>query len=156
MEDDPYYFIQLGLYKTANQAIEPPTSVEDYVKTLVPSYISIDVDGRVLRMDSFSKIIAPGARMGWVTASEQVIERMVRAHEVSVQNPSGFSQIAIFKLRHDSWGHLGFVQWLAHLRGEYTKRRDVLFEACELFLPREICGWVPSTAGFFVGFITIC
>lgn len=149
VEDDPYYFIQLGLYKTTSQVTEPPTSVEDYVKTLVPSYLSIDTDGRVLRMDSFSKIIAPGARMGWVTASEQVIERMVRGHEVSVQNPSGFSQIAVFKLLHDSWGHLGFVQWLAHLRGEYTKRRDVLFEACELFLPREICRWVPSTAGFF-------
>ncbi|OJJ79168.1 uncharacterized protein ASPGLDRAFT_181370 [Aspergillus glaucus CBS 516.65] len=149
VEDDPYYFIQPWLYKTVNQATEHPTSVDDYVKALVPSYLSIDVDGRVLRMDPFSKIIAPGARMGRVTASEQVIERMVRAHEVSVQNPSGFSQIAVFKLLHDSWGHLGFVQWLAHLRGEYIKRRDVLFEACELFLPREICGWVPSTAGFF-------
>ncbi|KAJ9485471.1 hypothetical protein VN97_g7893 [Penicillium thymicola] len=86
--------------------------------------------------------------MGWVTASEQVIERMVRAHEVSVQNPSGFSQIALFKLLHDSWGHLGFVKWLAHLQGEYTKRRDGLFEACDAFLPREIVSWVPPTSGF--------
>lgn len=88
VEDDPYYFIQLGLYKTVNQATERPISVDDYIKALVPSYFSIDVDGRVLRMDLFSKIIAPDARMGWVTASEQVIERMVRVHEVSVQNPS--------------------------------------------------------------------
>jgi aromatic amino acid aminotransferase I len=101
-------------------------------------------------MDSFSKIIAPGARMGWVTASEQVIERIVRAHEVSVQNPSGFSQIAMFKLLHDTWGHLGFVKWLAHIQGEYTKRRDGLFEACDAFLPREIVSWVPPTSGFFV------
>jgi aromatic amino acid aminotransferase I len=153
IEDDPYYFIQLPVYKPGGAAVAataPITSVEKYVETLIPSYLHLDTDGRVLRMDSFSKIIAPGARMGWVTASEQVIERMIRAHEVSVQNPSGFSQIAIFKLLHDSWGHLGFVKWLAHLQSEYTKRRNSLLEACDAFLSREIVSWVPPTGGFFV------
>ncbi|KOS37937.1 hypothetical protein ACN38_g11250 [Penicillium nordicum] len=152
VEDDPYYFIQMPVYHPGGAATittSPITSVEKYAETLVPSYLRLDTDGRVLRMDSFSKIIAPGARMGWVTASEQVIERMVRAHEVSVQNPSGFSQVALFKLLHDSWGHVGFVKWLAHLQGEYTKRRDGLFEACDAFLPREIVSWVPPTSGFF-------
>ncbi|KAJ5602571.1 Aminotransferase swnA [Penicillium hordei] len=152
VEDDPYYFIQMPVYHPDGAGTVTPapiTSVEKYAETLVPSYLRLDTDGRVLRMDSFSKIIAPGARMGWVTASEQVIERMVRAHEVSVQNPSGFSQIALFKLLHDSWGHLGFFKWLAHLQGEYTKRRDGLFEACDAFLPREIVSWVPPTSGFF-------
>lgn len=153
IEDDPYYFIQLPVYRPGESATATTasvTSVEKYIETLIPSYLRLDTDGRVLRMDSFSKIVAPGARMGWVTASEQVIERMIRAHEVSVQNPSGFSQIAIFKLLHDSWGHLGFVRWLAHLRGEYTKRRNSLLEACDAFLPREIVRWVPPTGGFFV------
>ncbi|CEJ60633.1 hypothetical protein PMG11_09201 [Penicillium brasilianum] len=152
IEDDPYYFIQLPVYQPGGAAIAataPITSVEKYVETLIPSYLRLDTDGRVLRMDSFSKIIAPGARMGWVTAPEQVIERMVRAHEVSVQNPSGFSQIAIFKLLHDGWGHLGFVKWLAHLQSEYRKRRNSLLEACDAFLPREIVSWVPPTGGFF-------
>ncbi|KAF7712192.1 Uncharacterized protein PECH_003975 [Penicillium ucsense] len=153
VEDDPYYFIQLPEFRPGGNlpaTTAPITSVEEYVKTLVPSYLRLDTDGRVLRMDSFSKIVAPGARMGWVTASTQVIERMIRAHEVSVQNPSGFSQIAVFKLLNDSWGHMGFVRWLAHLRGEYAKRRDTLLEACDAFLPREIVSWVPPTAGFFI------
>lgn len=154
IEDDPYYFIQMPAYAPGNAgqstAQQPVTSVQQYAETLVPSYLRLDTDGRVVRMDSFSKIIVPGARTGWVTASEQVIERMIRAHEVSTQNPSGFSQIALFKLLHDNWGHLGFVKWLTHLRGEYTKRRDVLLGACHDFLPREIVSWVPPSAGFFV------
>ncbi|CAG8933724.1 unnamed protein product [Penicillium salamii] len=150
IEDDPYYFIQMPVYQPgATTTTTLVTSVEEYAKTLVPSYLRLDTDGRVLRMDSFSKIIAPGARMGWVTASDQIIERMLRAHEVSVQNPSGFSQVAIFKLLNDSWGHLGLIKWLAHLRGEYTKRRDALLEAYDTFLPREIVSWVPPTSGFF-------
>ena len=41
IEDDPYYFI----------------SFED---ERPPSFLSLDVDGRVLRLDSFSKIISAG------------------------------------------------------------------------------------------------
>ncbi|CAG7921087.1 unnamed protein product [Penicillium olsonii] len=151
IEDDPYYFVQMPAYQVgAIATTSPVTSVEEYAKTLIPSYLRLDTDGRVLRMDSFSKIIAPGARMGWVTASEQIIERMIRAHEVSIQNPSGFSQIAIFKLLHDSWGHLGFLKWLAHLRDEYTKRRDALLQACDALLPCEVASWMPPASGIFV------
>ena len=154
IEDDPYYFIQMPAYAPGNAGQQtgqqPVTSVQQYAETLVPSYLRLDTDGRVVRMDSFSKIIVPGARTGWVTASEQVIERTIRAHEVSTQNPSGFSQIALFKLLHDNWGHLGFMKWLAHLKGEYTKRRDVLLGACDDFLPREIVSWAPPSSGFFV------
>lgn len=154
IEDDPYYFIQMPAYAPGNAGQQtgqqPVTSVQQYAETLVPSYLRLDTDGRVVRMDSFSKIIVPGARTGWVTASEQVIERMIRAHEVSTQNPSGFSQIALFKLLHDNWGHLGFVKWLTHLRGEYTKRRDVLLGACDDSLPREIVSLAPPSSGFFV------
>ncbi|KGO51296.1 Pyridoxal phosphate-dependent transferase, major region, subdomain 2 [Penicillium expansum] len=160
LEDDPYYFIQMPPYKSSllpldeKQSLEPetdsfPTSVEQFARALIPSYLSIDTDGRVFRMDSFSKIIAPGTRMGWVTASEQVIERMVRAHEVSVQNPSGFSQIAIFKLLHDTWGHVGFVKWLRHLQKEYTRRRNTMFDSFERYLPHQVVTWNPPTAGFF-------
>lgn len=164
LEDDPYYFIQMPPYKSSllpldeKQSLEPetdsfPTSVEQFARALIPSYLSIDTDGRVFRMDSFSKIIAPGTRMGWVTASEQVIERMVRAHEVSVQNPSGFSQIAIFKLLHDTWGHVGFVKWLRHLQKEYTRRRNTMFDSFERYLPHQVVTWNPPTAGFFVSLL---
>lgn len=154
IEDDPYYFMQMSPYKAGTHESEEvrqaPTSVEAFRRTLVPSYLSLDVDGRVLRMDSVSKIIVPGARLGWVTASEQVIERMIRAHEVSIQNPSGFSQIALFKLLHESWGHSGLASWLFNLQGEYTMRRNTLIRACELHLPGDIVSCNPPSAGFFV------
>ncbi|KAJ5098568.1 hypothetical protein N7532_005569 [Penicillium argentinense] len=57
---------------------------------LIPSNLSLDVDGRVLRMNSLSKILASGARIGWVTASHRVIQKFVRQNETSSQHPSGF------------------------------------------------------------------
>ena len=109
----------------------------------------MDVDGRVMRLDSFSKVIAPGSRIGWITASEQIIERFVRASEVSVQNPSGPSQLVLFKLLEEAWGHAGYLDWLIYLRLEYTSRRDNIVYACETYLPREVARWDPPMAGMF-------
>ncbi|KAH0555712.1 hypothetical protein GP486_006344, partial [Trichoglossum hirsutum] len=106
LEDDPYYFIQmLPSTGSGKEQLKPsaPTSPSAFVETLVPSFLRLDTDGRVLRMDSFSKIIAPGTRTGWVTASQQIVDRFVRAHETSLQNPSGFSQIMLFKLLREGW-----------------------------------------------------
>jgi aromatic amino acid aminotransferase I len=151
LEDEPYYFLQMQPYTGTNAPdVPPPSSNEEFLRSLVPTFLSMDIDGRVMRMDSFSKVIAPGTRIGWVTASEQIIERFVRTNECTVQNPSGLSQMVLFKMLDEHWGHGGYLQWLINLRMEYTSRRDVILAACEKYLPREIVSWNPPAAGMFV------
>ena len=150
LEDEPYYFLQMQSYTTTfTPDPPPPSSHVQFLRSLVPSLLSMDTDGRVMRLDSFSKVIAPGMRVGWITASEQIVERFVRHHEVSTQNPSGLSQLVLFKLLDETWGHDGYLDWLINLRLEYTKRRDVICHACEEFLPREVARWQPPAAGMF-------
>lgn len=151
LEDEPYYFLQMQPYTGANAPDAPaPASNEDFLKALVPTLLSMDVDGRVMRMDSFSKVIAPGVRLGWITASEQVAERFIRQNETSTQNPSGISQVVLYKLLDEGWGHKGYLEWLIHLRLQYTRRRDAILGACEKFLPTEVVSWNPPAAGMFV------
>ncbi len=151
LEDEPYYFLQMQPYTGPDAApVPPPANNEAFLKSLVPTFLSMDVDGRVMRMDSFSKVVAPGTRVGWVTAPEQIIERFVRHNECSVQNPSGISQIVLFKLLDEHWGHDGYLKWLINLRLEYTSRRDILLAACEKYLPKDIVSWNPPAAGMFV------
>ena len=38
------------------------------------SFLSLDTEGRVLRLDSFSKVLAPGFRIGWVTGPPALIK----------------------------------------------------------------------------------
>ena len=57
VEDDPYYYLQFDEQRT-------------------PSYLSMDIDGRVLRLDSMSKILSSGIRIGWATGPKPLIERM--------------------------------------------------------------------------------
>ncbi|KAI9376057.1 pyridoxal phosphate-dependent transferase [Aspergillus egyptiacus] len=150
IEDEPYYFLQMQPYMGAGgEAVPPPANHEEFLKSLIPSYLSIDVDGRVLRLESFSKVLSPGSRTGWVVASEQIIERFLRISEVSAQHPSGISQLILFKLLDEHWGHDGYLDWLINLRMQYTTRRDILVQACEKHLPQEIASWIAPAAGMF-------
>ncbi|KAF7715387.1 Uncharacterized protein PECH_002812 [Penicillium ucsense] len=150
VEDEPYYFLQMQPYVGQGAAPPPPPANHDeFIKSLVPSFLSMDVDGRVCRLESFSKVIAPGSRVGWIVASEQMVERFVRTFEVSSQNPSGISQVVLYKLLDEHWGHTGYLDWLIHLRLEYTNRRDALLHSCEKHLPTEIAHWVAPAAGMF-------
>ena len=150
LEDEPYFFLQMQPYTGRNAPdVPPPASHEDFLKALVPSLLSLDVDGRVMRLDSFSKVIAPGLRLGWITASEQIVERFVRHSETSTQSPSGASQLIMYKLLEETWGHSGYFDWLINLRLEYTSRRDNICYACEEYLPSEVASWNPPMAGMF-------
>lgn len=151
LEDEPYYFLQMQPYTGVDApSVPPPANNEAFLKALIPTYLSMDIDGRVMRMDSFSKVIAPGTRVGWITASEQIVERFVRHNECSNQNPSGISQMVLYKMLDEGWGHGGYLQWLIDLRLSYTKRRDVILAACERFLPKDLVSWNPPAAGMFV------
>lgn len=149
VEDEPYYYLQMPPFKDTNSDTSPPSN-DDGGCELIPSYLSLDIDGRVLRMDSVSKVLAPGSRMGWVAASQQVIEKFIRQNETSAQNPSGFSQVIIYKLLNHHWGHLGFFKWLEGIQAEYIWRRDTFAQACIEFLPEGIASWRPPQAGMFV------
>lgn len=149
-EDEPYYFLQMQPYTGPDAPdVPPPESYAEFLQSIVPSYLSLDTDGRVIRADSFSKVLSPGSRTGWITASEQICDRFHTHADVCTQGPSGFSQIMLFKLLDETWGHTGYLDWLMHIRLEYTRRRNVMLEACEHYLPRDLVSWVPPMAGMF-------
>ncbi|KAF1840037.1 aromatic amino acid aminotransferase 1 [Cucurbitaria berberidis CBS 394.84] len=150
LEDEPYYFLQMQPYTGPNAPdVPPPSTHSDFLKSLVPSYLSMDTDGRVMRLDSFSKVISPGSRIGWITASQQIVERYSKHADMSTQNPSGMSQLILYKLLDEHWGHAGYLDWLIYIRLEYTKRRDTILSACAKHLPREVMSWKPPMAGMF-------
>ena len=150
IEDEPYYFLQMLPSSSAPPEEDNNTSTTTFLRSLLPSYLSMDSDGRVIRLDSFSKLLSPGLRTGWMTGPEQVIERVIRQHETSVQNPSGLSQLILHRLLDEHWGHEGFFRWLMWLRRQYTRRRDVVVKACQQGLPSEVVRWNVPTAGMFL------
>lgn len=83
LEDDPYYFLH-------------------YLDEQPISFFSLDVDGRVLRMDSFSKVWSAGLRLGSVTGPKVLLETLNKHVQSSTLHPSSLSQVnenSIFKRR---------------------------------------------------------
>lgn len=133
VEDEPYWFLQYSPEKEG-------------------CYLQLDVDGRVIRLDSFSKSFAPGSRLGWVTAQPSLIERLYYQSEEISQHASGFSQLMILKTL-NNWGHAGWMNWLHNLEMEYHDRRDRLCRGLEkwIFLGAvRILEYSPPQAGMFV------
>lgn len=142
IEDDPYYFLQF------------PQSDKPYFSTVLPSYLALCKTGRVIRLDSTSKILAPGLRLGWLTAPRAVVETYQASHDLGVVHPSGLSQVVTFKLLSEIWGHGGFEEWLGNLAELYRQKALVTLRACQQFLGTgslgEICSWTTIEAGMFI------
>ncbi|RDW93369.1 PLP-dependent transferase [Aspergillus mulundensis] len=129
VEDDPYYFLQYPSYNPSHTTQEfTPLSTPTFLQTLTPSFLSLDTQGRVIRLESFSKTLFPGLRLGYFIANPLFTERLLRATEVETQDPAGLSQAFILALLR-KWGVDGYLQWLQRLQEEYRVRRDWLVRA---------------------------
>jgi len=116
LEDDPYYYLQFGEKDTRP-----------------PSFLSLDTQGRVLRFDSFSKILSSGIRLGFVTGPKELIQRIVLHMQVSVLHASSLSQVVTSSLL-DQWGLEGFQSHVSEVEDFYRKRRDQMVAAADKHL----------------------
>ncbi|ORY69318.1 pyridoxal phosphate-dependent transferase [Leucosporidium creatinivorum] len=127
-EDDPYTFLQFPQYTVGDKTAVVPQSGEDFKKSLVPSFLNLDTQGRVIRLDTFSKTIGPGFRVGYFVANPLFTERLLRSTEVDSQAPSGWSQAILASLL-TTWKNSGYLHWLSNLRDQYTLRRNHLIDS---------------------------
>lgn len=128
VEDDPYYFLQFPGYLTPKEPAFQPKPTKEFLKSLVPTFLSMDVQGRVIRLESFSKTLFPGLRMGYFVANPVFTERLLRATEVETQDPAGLSQALVLGLLR-RWSIDGYLIWLQSLQFQYRERRDWLLDA---------------------------
>ncbi|TFK43565.1 PLP-dependent transferase [Crucibulum laeve] len=151
VEDDPYYFLQEGPYDLPALRNKKPFKVDEddelFISHLAPSYLKFDYQGRVIRLDTFSKTIAPGCRMGWFTCNPLFAERFERQAETTTQAPCGFSQSIVTSLLLN-WRYEGYLRWLKGLRVQYTERRNFFIDclAEEFHLQRTL-----DTQGVWAG-----
>ena len=90
------------------------------------------IDENVIYLGSFSKILAPGFRVGYVLAPPAIREKLVLAQESAILCPSMFSQSMISE-------YLSNSDWQGQIdtfRGVYRERRDAALEALAEHLPK--------------------
>lgn len=98
-----------------------------------PALKSLDRDGRVIYTGSFSKILAPGLRVGYIVASKEIIKEAAALRRLMVRHPSANNQrsVALFISR-------GYYDGLAaKLLKVYEKRWQVMADAMAKHLPES-------------------
>ncbi len=71
--------------------------------------MSLDRECRVIRLDSFSKIMSSGIRLGFVTGPKPLVDRLVLHMQVSVLHASALSQVLVNEM-FNAWGFDGFMK----------------------------------------------
>lgn len=99
--------------------------------------------GQTVYTSSFSATIAPGLRVGFVIAPEQLSERLERAATDSYITPVLLGQATV----HEFVTRGAFDRQLEHLRTELRRRRDAMASALERHLPDAT--WSSPQGGFF-------
>jgi len=123
IEDDAYGFLSY-------EDVEPP----------LKSYWA---EG-VFYIGSFSKILAPSLRVGWIIASESIVEKLEILKEGLDVNTSTLSQKFISTL----FERDNLKEHITKLRGGYKTKRDILAESLKRYIPEM--EFVIPKSGFFI------
>ncbi|MBZ0278758.1 MAG: PLP-dependent aminotransferase family protein [Anaerolineae bacterium] len=120
----------------------------------IPSLYELDaastnsrrLEGHVLYAGTFSKVLMPGLRLGWIAAPVPVIEKLVQAKQAADLQSSSLSQLLTYEVARD-----GFLdQHIIRLRNEYRQRRDVMLAAMDRYFPTEGVTWAKPEGGLFL------
>jgi kynurenine/2-aminoadipate aminotransferase len=138
LEDDPYWHLQLHPYESSSKASVEP----------IKSLFSMDVDGRVVRFDSLSKVVSSGLRIGYATGPTPLIHQLELVQQASSLHASGIAQAIVAQLL-TSLGREGWRAHVSQVQDFYTQRRNVFLKACETHLT-GLAEWHAPVAGMFV------
>ncbi len=122
----------------------------------LPTLRSLDTEGRVLHLGSFSKILAPGLRLGWATASPEILERIALLKlAADTQNSTlNMAATSAYLARYDIDAHI------ADVLPVYRRKRDLMLATMAAEFPSSVeftrpdgglFVWLTFPAGFDAG-----
>jgi len=114
IEDDPYFEIKF-------KDVDIPS-----IKTFC--------ENNVLLNGSFSKMVAPGFRLGWVCAQKNIMEKVNIAKQASDLHTSYFGQRVMYQFLADN----DIEIHLSKIRSSYAKQKDAMLAAMVKYFPAEI------------------
>lgn len=103
---------------------------------------ALDLSERVIYIGSFSKVVAPGMRIGWVTGPKELIE-VLGWFKKDLGHPFAQATLAAYLET------ISFDSHLKKLVAAYQSKARVMVEALEEFMPESAAWYLPS-GGYFL------
>lgn len=111
----------------------------------LPSLKSMDEKGNVVFLGSFSKVLMPGLRVGWIAANPEILKKLELLKQLVDLQSSSFAQrqISYFMDMYDLDAHI------AKMKVVYKRRRDLICDAIRKYFPENVSATHPE-GGLFV------
>jgi len=98
-----------------------------------------------LYLGSFSKVLAPSLRLGYLIAPKEVFPKLLQAKQAADLHSPGFNQRVVAEVMKN-----GFLdRHVPRIRALYKSQRDVMLAALEQHMPREV-SWNRPVGGMFL------
>ena len=124
---------------------DSPYSHLRYEGEEMPHMMSIDDNDHVFRMETFSKILAPGFRIAWCTGPSELIDKMVIAKQATDLCTNPFGQYIAYKYISE-----GFIdKHIKKIKKLYNKKRLTMLETMKDHFPEE-ARWTKPKGGMFI------
>lgn len=105
-----------------------------YEGEFLPSLQSMDKNGLVVLLGTFSKTFAPGMRLGWISADVKLIEKLDLLKQNMDLSTSPFTQrVASYWIR-----DFDYDAHVTAVRDLYRIRRDAMLKAMDTYFPKEV------------------
>lgn len=111
-----------------------------------PALFSLANGQNVFRLGSFSKIMSPGLRLGWVLGTEENIKTLCQSGlRLMGGGVNPLIAIAMSEFCRKGW----LEPHIERIKEIYRKRKNVMIKALETFMPDGV-HWTNPKGGFFV------
>jgi DNA-binding transcriptional MocR family regulator len=111
-----------------------------------PSLRELDTQDLVIYLNSFSKVMAPGLRLGWLSAAPSIIEQIAIIKQRLDPHTQNLVQFAMARLIRD--GH--FNEHVARLRGEHARRCAAMLAAIQRQMPTMTLRFGRPSGGLYL------
>jgi 2-aminoadipate transaminase len=115
----------------------------------LPSIYSLDNEGYVISLGTFSKILCPGLRLAWVLGDKKIIEKIVIMKQATDLCTTLLNQLIAYEYCRQN----DIDKNIESNIKIYRKKRDVMLNALSKYFPSE-ASWTKPEGGFFV-FVTL-
>lgn len=115
-----------------------------YSGTPVPSIKTIGGQA-VIQLGTFSKIVSPGLRTGWIAASRQTMSVFERVKQCTDLHTNEFAQFVIYEFVQNG----ALDRHIERIKVAYHQRRDAMLRAMSEFFPDTVT-WTKPEGGLFL------
>ncbi|WP_315834411.1 PLP-dependent aminotransferase family protein [Bradyrhizobium prioriisuperbiae] len=118
--------------------------------SMIASLRSLDREGRVIYLGTFSKIMMPSLRLGYMVADKRFVDTFAKGRARIDVHTSGIGQLALAEFMRE--GHL--LRHLRRMRKVYAARRQALIDAIAAQMPNDLTVSAAATGLHLVALFT--